>query len=68
MPSSKQCVVSNMSDEASGVQATIKVNDFHAYPDAQGRFGNFGGVFMPETLMPPLQELTAAYLQLREDP
>jgi tryptophan synthase beta chain len=57
-----------MSDEASGVQATIKVNDFHAYPDAQGRFGNFGGVFMPETLMPPLQELTAAYLQLREDP
>ena len=57
-----------MSDEASGVQATIKVNDFHAYPDAQGRFGNFGGVFMPETLMLPLQELTAAYLQLREDP
>ena len=57
-----------MSDEASGVQATIKVNDFHAYPDAQGRFGNFGGVFMPETLMPPLQELIAAYHQLREDP
>ena len=49
------------------MQATIKVDDFHAYPDAQGRFGNFGGVFMPETLMPPLQELTTAYLRLRED-
>jgi len=56
-----------MSDEASGMQAAIKVDDFHAYPDAQGRFGNFGGVFMPETLMPPLQELTTAYLRLRED-
>ncbi|TAH45497.1 MAG: tryptophan synthase subunit beta [Gammaproteobacteria bacterium] len=50
------------------MQAAIQVDDFHAYPDAQGRFGNFGGVFMPETLMPPLQELTAAYHQLREDP
>ena len=49
------------------MQAAIKVDDFHAYPDAQGRFGNFGGVFMPETLMPPLQELTTAYLRLRED-
>src|SRR5690606_8539299 len=43
-------------------------SDFHLYPDAQGRFADYGGIFMPETLMPPLEELTAAYLQLRDDP
>ncbi|MFO1516435.1 MAG: tryptophan synthase subunit beta [Lysobacterales bacterium] len=42
--------------------------DFHAYPDARGRFGDYGGVFVAETLMAPLSELTAAYLELRTDP
>jgi len=42
--------------------------DFHAYPDARGRFGDYGGVFVAETLMAPLAELTAAYLELRTDP
>ena len=42
--------------------------DFHAYPDARGRFGDYGGVFVAETLMAPLAELTAAYLELRADP
>ena len=46
----------------------ISVSDFHAYPDAHGRFADYGGIFMPETLMPPLEELTAAYLAMREDP
>ncbi|HMM68363.1 MAG TPA: pyridoxal-phosphate dependent enzyme, partial [Dokdonella sp.] len=46
----------------------IPVSDFHAYPDAHGRFADYGGIFMPETLMPPLEELTAAYLQMRDDP
>jgi tryptophan synthase beta chain len=44
------------------------ISDFHHYPDARGRFAEYGGVFMPETLMPPLEELTAAYLRLRSDP
>ncbi|MEO8672706.1 MAG: tryptophan synthase subunit beta [Tahibacter sp.] len=42
--------------------------DFRAYPDAQGRFGAYGGVYVAETLMAPLEELTQAYLQLRDDP
>ncbi|PYM63538.1 MAG: tryptophan synthase subunit beta [Candidatus Rokuibacteriota bacterium] len=37
-------------------------------PDAQGRFGRFGGRFVPETLMAPLQELERAYRAARRDP
>ena len=42
--------------------------DFYRWPDAQGRFGDYGGQYVAETLMAPLAELTAAYLRLREDP
>jgi tryptophan synthase beta chain len=45
-----------------------EIQDFHAYPDAQGRFGQFGGSYVAETLMAPLAELTEAYLRLRQDP
>jgi tryptophan synthase beta chain len=44
-----------------------KIVDFNAYPDAQGRFGNYGGSYVAETLMAPLAELTEAYLRLRND-
>ncbi|MGM1063963.1 tryptophan synthase subunit beta [Saccharothrix sp. Mg75] len=37
-------------------------------PDEQGRFGRFGGRFMPEALMASLAELTAAYDEARTDP
>jgi len=37
-------------------------------PDAAGHFGRYGGVYVPETLMTALQELEAAYLQVRTDP
>lgn len=37
-------------------------------PDATGHFGDFGGMFVPETLMTPLEELTEAYTQARQDP
>jgi tryptophan synthase beta chain len=36
-------------------------------PDALGRFGEFGGCFAPETLMPAISELTAAYMKARKD-
>lgn len=36
-------------------------------PDARGRFGPYGGRFVPETLVPALEELTAAYRAARED-
>ncbi|XKI48315.1 tryptophan synthase subunit beta [Altericista sp. CCNU0014] len=38
------------------------------FPDAFGRFGIFGGKYVPETLMPALSELEAAYYQYRKDP
>jgi tryptophan synthase beta chain len=37
-------------------------------PDAAGHFGQYGGMFVPETLMAPLQELTSAYEQAKADP
>ena len=37
-------------------------------PDSRGHFGPFGGMYVPETLMSPLEELTAAYLQMRDTP
>ena len=44
------------------------MTDFHAYPDAHGHFGRFGGRFVAETLIGPLQELAAAYDAARADP
>ncbi|MBD2605648.1 tryptophan synthase subunit beta [Scytonema hofmannii FACHB-248] len=38
-----------------------------ARPDSLGRFGKFGGKYVPETLMPALSELEAAYEQYRHD-
>ncbi|MFO7539343.1 MAG: tryptophan synthase subunit beta [Chloroflexota bacterium] len=37
-------------------------------PDARGKFGPYGGQFVPETLMPALEELIAAYDAARQDP
>jgi tryptophan synthase beta chain len=36
-------------------------------PDAFGRFGQFGGKYVPETLMPALRELESAFYQYRND-
>jgi len=37
-------------------------------PDALGRFGKFGGKYVPETLMPALSELELSFEQYRNDP
>jgi len=37
-------------------------------PDAQGHFGPYGGRYVPETLMHPLQELEAEYFRALKDP
>lgn len=37
------------------------------YPDARGRFGEFGGKFVPESLMQPLAELEETYKVIKED-
>ena len=37
-------------------------------PDEHGHFGPYGGIFVAETLMPPIQELNAAYQHYLTDP
>ena len=37
-------------------------------PDARGYFGEFGGRFVPETLVEPVEELERAYFAARDDP
>jgi tryptophan synthase beta chain len=48
--------------------AADAIIDFHAYPDATGHFGRYGGRFVAETLIGPLEELAAAYDAARADP
>jgi tryptophan synthase beta chain len=37
-------------------------------PDLKGRFGNFGGRFVPETVMPALHELEEFYTKIKNEP
>jgi tryptophan synthase beta chain len=37
-------------------------------PDIYGRFGKYGGKYVPETLITPLQELESIYIKLKNDP
>src|SRR5215472_5795488 len=37
------------------------------WPDARGRFGPYGGRYVPETLVAPLEELERAYEEARSD-
>ena len=43
-------------------------NDYAAYPDVDGRFGDFGGRYVPETLFPAIQDLDGAYRAAKSDP
>ncbi len=40
----------------------------HPLPDAQGYFGEYGGSFIPEELQTIMDEITAAYTEIRQDP
>jgi tryptophan synthase beta chain len=42
--------------------------DAAVLPDERGHFGPYGGRFVPETLMAPLEELTRAYVKAKADP
>ncbi|WP_303719518.1 tryptophan synthase subunit beta [Brevundimonas naejangsanensis] len=44
------------------------LSNSYAWPDAEGRFGPYGGRFVPETLMPLIHELDAAYKAAKADP
>jgi tryptophan synthase beta chain len=45
-----------------------KPNSFKTGPDERGHFGNYGGRFVAETLMPLILELEAAYAAAKQDP
>ena len=42
--------------------------DYNDYPDARGHFGDYGGIYVAETLIAPLAELQAAYRKYKDDP
>jgi tryptophan synthase beta chain len=42
-------------------------NDFYAMPDERGHFGIYGGKFVAETLMGPIEELRQAYEKIKLD-
>ncbi len=44
-----------------------RIEDYYQYPDERGHFGQFGGLFVAETLMGPLQELREAYEKYVQD-
>ncbi|RSB47976.1 tryptophan synthase subunit beta [Brevundimonas sp. 357] len=49
-------------------QTVNALSNSYAWPDAEGRFGPYGGRFVPETLMPLIHELEAAYAGAKADP
>ena len=44
------------------------MTDIASVPDQRGRFGAFGGKYVPETLMAALEELERSYLEVRDAP
>jgi tryptophan synthase beta chain len=48
--------------------SSSQANTETQYPDAFGRFGRYGGKYVPETLMPALSELETAYARYKDDP
>ena len=46
----------------------LKYNDYSAYPDAAGRFGDYGGRYVAETLMPLVLALETAWREAKNDP
>ncbi len=50
------------------MKPSLPANDYAAWPDAEGRFGDYGGRYVAETLMPLVLELERAYCEARDDP
>ena len=45
----------------------LDINSLYSGPDEHGHFGKYGGIFVGETLMPALEELTAVYSRMKKD-
>lgn len=69
-------VASGVENGTPGVKDRARVRAFvqavraadGALPDARGYYGDYGGRFVPETLVPALEELDAAFHAARADP
>jgi len=46
----------------------LKTKDLKDLPDGSGNFGAWGGMYLPETLMPAVRELDEAYASIHRDP
>ena len=46
----------------------MRTSTEYNFPDMNGRFGKYGGKYVPETLITPLKELEEVYFQLIKDP
>ena len=59
----------SQSSPQSGSQSPSKATkiNYKNYPDESGHFGPYGGKFVPETLMPALEELEEVYLKSKHD-
>src|SRR5512135_3104324 len=42
--------------------------NMYNYPDSKGKFGQYGGQYVTETLIAALNELESTYLQMKDDP
>ena len=50
------------------MNSQVKPNSYRSGPDDRGRFGNYGGRFVAETLMPLILDLEKAYAAAKADP
>jgi len=57
-----------MTNAAQPRSKTPPPNSWSQWPDANGRFGEFGGRYVPETLMPLVLELEQEYARAKADP
>jgi tryptophan synthase beta chain len=58
----------NRADWTQEIQSIMKIMVKTSVPDAEGHFGPYGGRFVPETLVHPLQELEDEYRRAQKDP
>ena len=45
----------------------MRIQEATIFTEKEGYFGNYGGRFVPETIIPALDELTAAYQAIQND-
>ena len=57
-----------MTNAAPSGSSTTRPNTWAQWPDANGRFGAFGGRYVAETLMPLVLDLEQEYIRAKADP